>query len=220
LWSEWQTDDLATAAVRVERHAGPRGELGPLFEEAEDSAQELDGYIDQGEVLVAIVEDRVIGHLQLIANREGNGSEIKNVAVEATHRGRGIGRLLIEGAIDQARSHGHSALTVATAAADVGNLRFYQRAGFRMRQIERDRNRGAARSPRSASTMSLSSIQIDFSQRITIVGQGIGRLHRQRGPRARSRPPRPCGSSVRRWRHCRSRSRLFSGAFAPRSLAR
>ena len=29
-------------------------------------------------------------------------------------------------------------LVVATAAADIGNLRFYQRQGFRMRAIERD----------------------------------------------------------------------------------
>src|SRR6185312_13119645 len=29
-------------------------------------------------------------------------------------------------------------LNVATATADIGNLRFYQRVGFRMRTIERD----------------------------------------------------------------------------------
>jgi hypothetical protein len=29
-------------------------------------------------------------------------------------------------------------LLVATAAADIGNLRFYQRQGFRMRSVERD----------------------------------------------------------------------------------
>ncbi len=29
-------------------------------------------------------------------------------------------------------------MVVATAAADVGNRRFYQRQGFRMRSIERD----------------------------------------------------------------------------------
>jgi hypothetical protein len=29
-------------------------------------------------------------------------------------------------------------LPAATAAADTGNLRFYQRQGFRMRSIERD----------------------------------------------------------------------------------
>ena len=65
-------------------------------------------------------------------------SEIKNMAVEAGHRGRGIGRTLIEAAIDLARARGHRTLAVATAAADVGNLRFYQLAGFRMREVERD----------------------------------------------------------------------------------
>jgi lactoylglutathione lyase len=137
-WSEWQTQDPTSGTVRVERYAGARHELRPLFAEAEDSAQELDGYIDTGEVLVAVADDQVIGHLQLIDDHEGNGSEIKNMAVDATRRGRGIGRLLVEGAIDMARSRGRRTLAVGTAAADTGNLRFYQRAGFRLREIERD----------------------------------------------------------------------------------
>ena len=41
-------------AGAVERFTGPRGELRALFEEAEDSAPELDAYIDAGEVLVAL----------------------------------------------------------------------------------------------------------------------------------------------------------------------
>ena len=36
------------------------------------------------------------------------------------------------------RAQHRSLLVVATAAADIDNLRFYQRAGFRMRAIERD----------------------------------------------------------------------------------
>jgi GNAT superfamily N-acetyltransferase len=60
------------------------------------------------------------------------------MAVQPPYRGRGVGRTLIEAAIDQARQRGYSILTVATAAADIGNLRFYQRAGFRMRAVERD----------------------------------------------------------------------------------
>ena len=109
-----------------------------LFEEAEDSAQELDAYIDDGEVLVAIAGDQVVGHVQLIDSPAERASEIKNMAVEATYRGRGIGRMLVAGAIDLARARGHSTVTVATASADIGNLRFYQRVGFRMRTIERD----------------------------------------------------------------------------------
>jgi hypothetical protein len=41
-------------------------------------------------------------------------------------------------ALDIARAEGRATLVVATAAADIGNLRFYQRLGFRMRSIDRD----------------------------------------------------------------------------------
>jgi GNAT superfamily N-acetyltransferase len=136
-WSDWTTADRDADAVYVERYTGPREELRSLFEEAEDSASALDSYINAGEVLVAITRGRVVGHLQLI-DTAADRSEIKNMAVEAAYRGRGIGRNLIEAAIDLTRARSHSILTAATAAADVGNLRFYQRAGFRMRTVERD----------------------------------------------------------------------------------
>ena len=136
-WSEWNADQDDPEAVRVERFTGPRGELRALFEEAEDSTPELDAYIDAGEVLVAVADRGVVGHLQLI-DATGDTSEIKNMAVDAGHRRRGIGRTLIEAAIDLTRARGRRTIAVATAAADVGNLRFYQLAGFRMRTVERD----------------------------------------------------------------------------------
>ena len=137
-WSAWTAADPPDEAFHVRRHSGTRSGLRGLFEEAEDSARELDTYIDAGEVLVAITGDRVVGHLQLIDSPADRASEIKNMAVEATYRGRGIGRMLVEAAIDLTRARGHSTLTAATATADTGNLRFYQRLGFRMRTIERD----------------------------------------------------------------------------------
>jgi GNAT superfamily N-acetyltransferase len=80
---------------------------------------------------------RVVGHLQLV-DIATDTSEIKNMAVEAAHRGRGIGRKLIQAAIDLSRGRGRSSLIVATAAADIQNLRFYQLAGFRMSGVQRD----------------------------------------------------------------------------------
>jgi GNAT superfamily N-acetyltransferase len=136
-WSEWGSHDPRTETIRVESYSGPRSALRALFEEAEDSSAQLDSYIDAGKILVAIASDRPVGHLQLIDDRVDT-SEIKNMAVETTYRGRGIGRRLIDAAVDLARAKGRSTLAVATAAADVGNLRFYQRAGFRMRSVERD----------------------------------------------------------------------------------
>ena len=137
-WSRWSSTGPDPERVRVERHTGPRGELRALFEEAEDSVQQLDTYLDAGEVLVAIANDQVAGLLQLVESTTADASEIKNMAVEAQHRGRGIGRMLIRAAIDLTRAQGRSTLTVVAAAADVSNLRFYQLAGFRMRSIERD----------------------------------------------------------------------------------
>jgi ribosomal protein S18 acetylase RimI-like enzyme/predicted enzyme related to lactoylglutathione lyase len=136
-WSEWAGANRRAHAIRVERYTGARSELRALFEEAEDSSAQSDAYIDAGEVLVATGSDGVVGHLQLV-DAGGGTSEIKNMAVAAAYRGRGIGRRLIDAAIDLAGAREHTTLAVATAAADVGNLRFYQLAGFRMRTVERD----------------------------------------------------------------------------------
>src|SRR4051794_24679231 len=125
-------------AVRIEEHAGPRSALRALFELAEDSSAALDAYIDAGRVLVATEGGRVVGQLQLTDADDPATAEIKNMAVAPSHHGRGIGRALVRAAIDLARREGRTSLVVATAAADTGNLRFYQRVGFRMRSVERD----------------------------------------------------------------------------------
>jgi GNAT superfamily N-acetyltransferase len=118
--------------MRIELHTGDHEALRPLFELAEDSRAELDAYIGAGEVLVAVEGAERVGHLQLV------GDEIKNMAVVETQRGRGVGRALVTAAIERARDERIEVLRVATGAADTGNLRFYQRLGFRMRSIERD----------------------------------------------------------------------------------
>jgi GNAT superfamily N-acetyltransferase len=126
------------SALRIEEHSGPRAQLRPLFELAEDSSRELEKYFDAGRVLVARLADDVIGHVQITETGRPRELEIKNMAVAEAHQGRGVGRALVEAAIGLAREESRSLLVVATAAADIGNLRFYQRLGFRMRSIERD----------------------------------------------------------------------------------
>ena len=124
--------------VRIETYGGPRDDLRALFELAEDSAAELDSYIDAGRVLVAVADGEVVGHLQLTGTGDPRQVEIKNMAVRETRQGHGIGRRLIQAAVDLAAAEGVTTVRVATAAADIGNLRFYQRQGFRMRSVERD----------------------------------------------------------------------------------
>jgi ribosomal protein S18 acetylase RimI-like enzyme len=125
-------------SLRVECHRGPRAELRALFELAEDSARELDAYIDAGTVLVAVEEGAIVGHLQLTETADPARAEIKNMAVAPGAQGRGVGRALVAAACEHALAERRTWLVVATAAADTGNLRFYQRQGFRLRSIERD----------------------------------------------------------------------------------
>ena len=124
--------------IRIALHDGPRSDLRELFELAEDSPSQLDAYLNLGRVLVAIDEHDIIGHIQIV-HRPGAGQcEVKNMAVRASHQRRGIGRTLVEAATDLVAAESCKTLLVATAAADVDNLRFYQRLGFRMAWIDRD----------------------------------------------------------------------------------
>jgi GNAT superfamily N-acetyltransferase len=124
--------------IRIEVYGGPRDSLRALFELAEDSAAELDSYIDDGRVLVAVSGGEVIGHLQLTGTGDPRQAEIKNMAVREDRQGQGAGRRLVQAAAALAAAEAVTTLLVATAAADIGNLRFYQRLGFRMRSVERD----------------------------------------------------------------------------------
>jgi predicted N-acetyltransferase YhbS len=89
-------------------------------------------------VLVAEDNGEVVGHVQLVTTADASTLELKSMAVADGRRGTGIGRALVESAIEAGQARGATRLVVATATADIDNLRFYQRRGFRMLSIERD----------------------------------------------------------------------------------
>ncbi|MGW0359390.1 GNAT family N-acetyltransferase [Nocardia nova] len=127
------------ADVEIVEYEGPHRDLIDLFRLAEDSPTVLDGYIDLGTVWVARdVDGAIVGHLHSVVRDGGQVCEVVNTAVVPAWRGRGVGRRLLEHAIAQACGAGASRVELATAAADIGNLRFYQRCGFRMSRVVRD----------------------------------------------------------------------------------
>jgi GNAT superfamily N-acetyltransferase len=124
--------------VTIEEYAGPHRDLAWSFREAEDSERLLDAYIDLGRVWVAVTADgETVGHLQAVP-RDGRVWEVTNTAVLESQRGRGVGRALLARAVDEARAAGMNRVVLATATADIGNLRFYQRCGFRMTHVVPD----------------------------------------------------------------------------------
>ena len=123
--------------VRIELHHGSRHELWPLFELADDSAVAIRRYLDLGLVHVALLGGVAVGHAQIVPH-DIRLWELRSLAVLAPYRGGGIGTRLVRRSMAWVRQHGAERLLVATASADLDNLGFYQRLGFRMLRIERD----------------------------------------------------------------------------------
>ena len=133
--------------VEIRRHEGLRSDLRGLFLLAEDSPQELVRYMELGRVLVAVERDAIVGHLQLVPCDAAGEMELRSMAVAEGRQRRGVGRALVDRAIEESRAAGVRTLLVGTAAADTGNLRFYQRCGFRVLRVERDAFTAAAGYP-------------------------------------------------------------------------
>ena len=127
------------ARPRIEWHDGQREPLRHLFELADDSAAQIDGYIELGRLLVARDSSgEIAGHALLVPAGPRDAIELKSIAVLPGLRHRGVGRALVSAALAACRDVGARALIVTTATADVDNIRFYQRCGFRATSIEQD----------------------------------------------------------------------------------
>jgi GNAT superfamily N-acetyltransferase len=134
--------------VRVGLYEQDRADLRPLFRLADDSEAAIDSYLHEGVVFVLWIGAEVGGHLLLTEAGEPHAREVKSMAIVEPLQGRGFGRALVQAAIAHcqrlrgAASAGSGddvrTLLVATAAAGVGQLRFYQRLGFRMLRVERE----------------------------------------------------------------------------------
>ncbi len=134
----WCPYRVPVTDIEVSEYTGSHRDLAWSFREAEDSERQLDAYIDLGRVWVARTPSGdVVGHLQAVPRAEDTW-EVTSTAVSESSRGHGIGRLLLEHSVDEARSAGVTRVILATATADVGNLRFYQRCGFRMTHVVQD----------------------------------------------------------------------------------
>jgi aminoglycoside 6'-N-acetyltransferase I len=87
---------------------------------------------------VARRKGTIIGHLQIVETAEPGVFELKSLAVLEQWRSQGIGAALVGAGLEQCRRRGGRLLLVATAAASIQALQFYQRQGFRIARVIRD----------------------------------------------------------------------------------
>ncbi|ERN54016.1 GNAT family N-acetyltransferase [Alkalihalophilus marmarensis] len=104
---------------------------------ADPSEKLIADYIERGECFIAEESGEIIGVLVLLPTRPDT-VELVNVAVCKDMQGRGIGRRLVEFAVDSAKKQGFKAIEVGTGNSSIGQIALYQKCGFRMIGIDVD----------------------------------------------------------------------------------
>lgn len=104
---------------------------------ADPSREQVLGYLPRSRVLALFDVEQVLGVVVMTPSVAGE-AQITNLAVDEACQGRGLGRRLLESAIEQAREAGLQRLTIATGNSSLAQLGLYQRLGFRIVGIETD----------------------------------------------------------------------------------
>ena len=86
---------------------------------------------DASGIFVAEVDGRVVGGITTWQDREAGIGHIPNVAVEANYRGQGLGRSLIEHALQHFRDSGLTHAKIETLEQNEVGQHLYTSLGFR-----------------------------------------------------------------------------------------
>ena len=90
-----------------------------------------DAACDAGGIFVAEVDGRVVGGVTTWLDREAGIGHIPNIAVDATHRGQGLGRRLLEHALQHFRDSGLTHAKIETLVQNEIGRHLYASLGFR-----------------------------------------------------------------------------------------
>jgi ribosomal protein S18 acetylase RimI-like enzyme len=103
---------------------------------ADPSQKLVEEYIKRGQCFIA-VEDNIVGVYVLLPTRPET-IELVNLAVVEKLHGKGIGKRLVNHAIQNAKSQGYKTIEIGTGNSGVGQLALYQKCGFRITGMDRD----------------------------------------------------------------------------------
>ena len=117
---------------------GDRERFLPLLLLADESEQQVRSYIDKGDLYVYSTGAAAAAGLILAIPLDSDVVELKAVAVEPSLQGQGVGKRMLADVLARLRARGCMQVIVGTANAAIGQLAYYQKAGFRLLRIERD----------------------------------------------------------------------------------
>jgi GNAT superfamily N-acetyltransferase len=94
--------------------------------------------MDSGDLYVYTRKDAGVVGIVLAIPIDSEVVEFKAVAINEASQRQDIGTRMLMETLAQLRTRGCKRVIVGTANAAIGQLAFYQKAGFRMLRIERD----------------------------------------------------------------------------------
>lgn len=98
---------------------------------ADPSQKIVAEYLQRGQCFVAEIRNQLIGVHVLLPTRP-HTIEIVNIAVDEKSQGSGVGKILLQHAIETAKAMGYTTIEVGTGNSSIGQLALYQKCGFRI----------------------------------------------------------------------------------------
>lgn len=124
--------------IKYSKYTGnKRDQYMRLFLIGDEDESKVREYINQGCLFLAEQSNTAVAVAIVVPTSDGNVGELKNIAVDAKAQGQGIGSKMIAYVFEQARDR-YNTLLVGTGDADVQNILFYLKNGFRFSGIKKD----------------------------------------------------------------------------------
>ncbi|ANS79545.1 hypothetical protein SGUI_2149 [Serinicoccus hydrothermalis] len=124
---------MLTLANRLSTGAAPWRDLDAVVAVTTGWVREAVDAPDGDDIWVARENDHVVGFVHVGTRTHWTGAVdayVGELAVAASHTGRGIGELLMRRAEEWAREAGHTRLTLETGAGNAPARRFYAGLGY------------------------------------------------------------------------------------------
>ena len=104
---------------------------------ADETIESINKYIFDSEIYILEENLRTIA-VYALQRLNADEVEVKNIAVAKDYQNKGIGKLLLQDAVERAKSRGFKRVIIGTGDAATKLLVFYQRQGFMVFGVKKD----------------------------------------------------------------------------------
>lgn len=104
---------------------------------ADPSAEMIQDYLVRGKCYIGVMDEQIIGVYVLLPTRP-KMVELVNVAIAESFQGQGLGKQLVQHAIQTAKEQGYKTMELGTGNSGVVQLALYQKCGFNITGVDRD----------------------------------------------------------------------------------